>query len=207
MKLCETCGSSSRYTENGDCPRCVAKKRSYTLKKYPQVIGIAGVAGAGKDTAADYLLKHLLLHTKASFADPIKRMLMTGLNISPDYLWGSAKETTIERLGCSSRKLMQTLGTEWGRDLIHEDIWVQLMHDKVMRGAMVIIPDIRMPNEAEYIRNKGVLIHITGRSAKTRPHQTEMGLTTATGDFNIDNSKDHYHLKEQLNELIDSGFK
>ena len=42
--------------------------------RLPSLIGIAGAAGAGKDTVANHLVQHYG-YTVYKFADPLKRML------------------------------------------------------------------------------------------------------------------------------------
>ena len=132
-----------------------------------KVIGIAGPAGCGKDTAADFLLERLPHgYRKLSFADPIKEMARVGLNLSHDQVYGDKKDIVDMRYGCTPRKIMQTLGTEWGREKIHPDVWVKTMKSlHVLPGyGELVIPDVRFENEANFIREHGKLIHIVGRN-------------------------------------------
>ena len=92
------------------------------------LIALTGLAGSGKTTAADYLVK---AHGFAciSFAGPIKSMLrtlgLTALEDIEEVFEGEGKEKPNRLLcGKSPRFAMQTLGTEWGRDLIGPDLWV-----------------------------------------------------------------------------------
>ena len=91
-----------------------------------KLIGITGPAQCGKDTVADYLIERLG-YAKASFADPLKKMLEAGLGLNAAQLYGPDKEAIAPRYGCSPRHIMQTLGTEWGRERVHPDIWVRAM--------------------------------------------------------------------------------
>lgn len=51
------------------------------------IIGISGLAGSGKDTCADFLVRdHNFV--KVSFADPMKRICMDVYGFSFDQLWG-----------------------------------------------------------------------------------------------------------------------
>lgn len=54
------------------------------------IIGISGLAGSGKDTAADYLVKHRS-YVKVSLADPLKRYCMNAFAFSKEQLWGPSK--------------------------------------------------------------------------------------------------------------------
>ena len=83
-----------------------------------RLIGIAGKARSGKDTAASYLLNKLGGDwSAASFADPMKTMLNAiGVDTSDE-----AKDLPSNQYGVSTRHMLQTLGTEWGRNIIADD--------------------------------------------------------------------------------------
>lgn len=51
------------------------------------IIGILGVAGAGKDTAADFLVRDHGF-TKVALADPLKRLARDVFAFTDDQLWG-----------------------------------------------------------------------------------------------------------------------
>lgn len=173
-----------------------------------QVIGIAGHAQVGKDTAADYIKGKIPEYQKCSFADPIKAMLKVGLGLSDAQLYGSEKEAVDERYGCSTRHLMQTLGTEWGRSMIDHNIWVQAMIAHLERtGTETIIPDVRFESEAEMIRSQGILIHVRGIPKIGSDHASEQGVLIEHGDIVIKNdaSIDEYYLK--LEKLVRKHLK
>ncbi len=118
------------------------------------LVGICGLAGSGKDTLAEMLAEELGLQ-HYSFAEPIKRMLYAGLGISKN----TNKDEIIQKFGITYRKLLQTLGTEWGRDLIHLDIWIILARNR-LASTKAIISDVRFTNEASWIRDQGYLVHL-----------------------------------------------
>lgn len=146
--------------------------------KFYKVIGIAGPAQCGKDTAANHIINTTNQYVKASFAGPLKEMLAIGLNLTHSQLYGDDKETVDVRYGCTARHMMQTLGTEWGRDLIAQDIWVNAMRERVKSAPYsLIIPDVRFESEADFIREHGLLIHIQGRGRVIpADHQSEIGV-------------------------------
>lgn len=163
-----------------------------------RLIGIAGKARSGKDTAAAYLVaQHGLI--KYSFADPMKDGLKTMFGLTDEHMNGSLKETEITWLGVSPRRLMQTLGTEWGREIIRPDLWVMLAQrqwDRVkwptedtFHGGM-IVPDIRFEEEAEFIRrNGGLVIHLFRDELETvEAHKSEAGVRFMDGDWLIENN-------------------
>lgn len=64
---------------------------------------------------------------------------------------GDLKEVETEYLaGRTPRYAMQTLGTEWGRDLIGADFWVGTAMKRA-RGHKTVITDVRFPNEMEAV--------------------------------------------------------
>ena len=159
------------------------------------VVGLTGAAGAGKDTFAKRLKQHLGMHASVSifsFADPLRAMLN---ELTHDFKYLERRdnretETLWGMEGASYRQLMQTLGTEWGRNLIHEQLWVRHMSRRISHRAhmwetggreysvVVIIPDVRFANEAEFIKNTdgGQIIHIdrpTKWWVKVRDHISE----------------------------------
>jgi len=166
-----------------------------------RVIGIAGPARSGKDTAADYLIEQHPQYHKASFADPIKDMLRVGLGLTDEQLYGDQKEIVDERYGCSPRHIMQTLGTEWGRTYICDDLWVRTMRARI-ELAPVIIPDIRFENEAAFVREHGVLLHVTGRARTIDSgHQSEWLIEPVGDDIIVTNDSTLEAFHKQLEVL------
>lgn len=170
------------------------------------LIGITGPAGCGKDTAADFILERLPHgYRKLSFAGPIKEMARTGLCLDTDQLYGESKDKIDPRYGVTPRRIMQTLGTEWGREHVHPDVWVKAMdaiHNTPGYDELVI-PDVRFENEANYIRNNnGVLIHVNGRAANIELHMSEGGVAVQRVDLVVQNTGDLNVFYARLIELI-----
>lgn len=172
-------------------------------------IGITGAARSGKDTLAT-LLNSSDTYKIHRFADPLKRMLEVGLGIPYDTWEDSiAKETPLELIGRSPRYLAQTLGTEWGRELVHESLWVLVAelerqkHERAGRG--MIFPDVRFDNEAEYVRglDNGIVIRVVRsdelRDAVGNPgHASEAGISDELIDVTLYNNG-------TFDELLDSA--
>lgn len=158
-----------------------------------RLIGIAGVAGSGKDTVADFLKAHYNFKSVA-FADPIRAGMKAITGLIDEYFQHPSKEVVLEIFGKSPRQMMQTLGTEWGRDSVNEDLWLILASIKVKayhdEGYHVAITDVRFANEAAYIRNNGGCIwHIKRGGAGTKHlHASEAGVAFAQGDEVINNN-------------------
>ena len=118
------------------------------------LIGFAGPARSGKTYMANRVKEHIEpgRSTIVSFADPIKDML--SVLIGSDAKDDSIKELPHKDL-CNQtiRKAMQTLGTEWGRNLIGQNIWINALEKRVKStdASVVLIPDVRFDSEAEMI--------------------------------------------------------
>ena len=174
------------------------------------LIGLAGKARTGKDTAARYLAAHLSLISYA-FADPLKQALADMFHLTVAQLEGAEKEQPLPWLGKAPRELMQLLGTEWGRDLVHPQLWLLLAeqnlhrlaeHNQAMQG--VVIRDVRFNNEADWVRSKGgVILHITrADAAAVTMHPSESGVTHRPGDLSLANDGTLYQLYDELESLI-----
>jgi hypothetical protein len=149
-----------------------------------KLIAFAGPAGAGKSTAADALVE--IGFKRVKFAAILKDMLRalyrgTGLDELEieRRIEGDLKEQRDPLLGGRSpRHAMITLGTEWGRDLIHPELWVRTWQARVRleleRGNPVVCDDLRFPNECAAVRELGGrVVKIEGRSLGIAAHPSE----------------------------------
>lgn len=185
------------------------------MNQYKQIIvGFAGAAGCGKDTAANYLLqlyKQRFPDAPAqiiSFAGPLKAGLAAmGL---PEPADRALKEQIIEGFGFSWRDAAQTLGTEWGRTL-DSQLWVKLAMQKVTEQGLTIFSDVRFVNEAVTIHEKlGTIIRLTNRKIllpdHLANHKSEEALSDTWCHYSINNSGGldflHSNLKLILEELL-----
>lgn len=145
----------------------------------PTLIGLIGRKGSGKDTAAAVLLARGYQNVK--FAGALKDMLRHLLayqGVDGDtierMIEGDLKEVPTPFLGGQEpRFAMQTLGTEWGRKLIAEDLWVT---SAIARsdGRRSVITDVRFPNERDAILEAGgVCFGITADWIKPTPGEHE----------------------------------
>lgn len=159
-----------------------------------RIIGLCGKAGAGKDTAADYMVaRHGFI--KYSMAQPIKAMLNAAFFGWTPEQWNDRawKEAHQDLLGSSPRIMAQTLGTEWGRETINPDLWVRVAseHVRYLRHAAqredlplykgVVIADIRFVNEATWINSyeRGMVLRVDRPASMmglVSEHKSEAGL-------------------------------
>ncbi len=166
------------------------------------IVGITGVAGSGKDTAADYLVSKYGF-TKVSFAAILKNMLsVAGL---PEPSNRDDKEKNAEGFNFTWREAAQTLGTEWGRSL-DENIWVKLTMASLEEGKNYVFSDVRFDNEAKAIIYKnGVNVQMNGRSVdlgQNSVHASEKGVDEDWITYHVGNSGDIERLYKQMDMIV-----
>lgn len=168
----------------------------------PNIIGISGLARCGKSTAAAYIAEHFG-YVDLAFADRLKAGLEAMFHIDSEYL--NSKEDVIPWIGASYRKLMQTLGTEWGRETIGENLWVLQMIRTIDameagdRAEGYVISDVRFGNEAGWIRQVGTLLHIQrDHDIEVRAHKSECGIEPIEGEWIIYNNGNLLDLYGQI---------
>jgi hypothetical protein len=147
--------------------------------KTPQLIGLTGPAGAGKDTVAQCLQAVAGFHITA-FADPLREEVAHAFAIPVEFLTArEAKEYPISAMAicrCSDagfrlamagqlsmaprspRQIMQWWGTEYRRA---QDVtwWTKRTNHRIemasLHGDPLAITDVRFPDEADLIRRHG----------------------------------------------------
>jgi hypothetical protein len=169
-----------------------------------RIIGLTGPAGAGKDLAASMVPGSC----RVAFADPIYQGLSTMLGIPEAELRDrSAKERPIVGLGASPRQLLQTLGTEWGRQMIRDDIWLRVAWwrwEQLAAGgiSLIVVPDVRFANEAQLIRSNGGEVWMVHRPGvePVAAHCSEDGIPLGLIDRLIVNDGTVDQLRERVVE-------
>lgn len=157
-----------------------------------RIIGISGRAGHGKDTCASFLPSTFV---RLAFADPLKDGVAVMFGFTHEQVRGSLKEQIDPRYGVSPRQCMQWLGTEFGRKLIADNVWVRVMRSRLddakARGTPgAIITDVRFPNEADAIREWGGEVWRVVRTPAppaVNPHPSETALDGYAFDRVVEN--------------------
>ena len=142
-----------------------------------KIIGFAGKAGSGKDTAG-YILQHALEArgykvAVLSFADKLKdaAALLLGwdrelLQNDVEYKEGrtlpdGSIDPACDLLNLPSRRdFLQRFGTEAMRNNIDENFWIRVLQLAIINGEYSdydfgIVTDMRFINEIEFVRNNG----------------------------------------------------
>lgn len=144
------------------------------------IIGITGLARAGKDTSANVLVKEFG-YTRVSFADGVRSM---ALAIDP-LLFGNVRLSSLVRTSGweeaktvpEVRRLLQVIGTEGVRDHIGDDSWVRAAKLKIDATlGPVVISDVRFPNEAQSVKSwGGYMIRVERFNEDGSPYDNGLG--------------------------------
>lgn len=180
-----------------------------------RIIGLCGAAGAGKGTVAEALVDRCGL-VEMAFADRIYTAIanITGYSVL-ELKDREFKERPVEWLGGKSpRHLLQTLGTEWGRDTISASLWVDatMRHIDHLRDCVttgIVLTDVRFDNEAEAIRARGGVVWEVRRpgaaclDAEAAAHESERGVSRRLVDLTIINDT----TRQALGDAAEAAFR
>ena len=116
------------------------------------------------------------------------------------------------------RLLLQLIGTDCGRNIIHPNIWINSTmnsYDYIQKwinvGSKAILPnwiitDVRFPNEADAIKQReGINIRLQrggDSDIDTKQHESETDLDNYEFDYIIDNNGTIEALIEQVREIL-----
>ena len=144
------------------------------------LIGLMGVSKAGKTTSANYLVSNHGF-VESSFASSLKRACKELFMLTDDQVNGSqeSKETPDPRwFGCTPRVMLQFVGTDLLRNQLDaimpglgKDIFVhsfKLWYQEQVRlnpNILVVMSDLRFPNEIEVVQSLGGFIVKIERSS------------------------------------------
>lgn len=175
----------------------------------PKLIGITGKARSGKDTAGKFLIDTYEYY-RFAFADPLKKACAEMFGIPLNHFYDDdLKELVNPFWGISPRVMAQKLGTDCGREIFFDDIWIRRAEMELKNHKYVVITDVRFENEAEFIRsNGGVLIHIQRDGAQqVNAHKSENGVAVADTDYTVFNNWSIDKLYESIDVVLDDATK
>lgn len=138
------------------------------------LIGLHGYARSGKDTYGAHLIAQGYAHY--SFASPIRQAASKMFGIPVEQFEGTNpnRDQVDPFWGISLREMLQRIGTEGGRDVFGQDLWVKRAKaeweqvkqrptgwsDEAIAGFEIptkglVITDVRFENEADWIASEG----------------------------------------------------
>ncbi len=167
------------------------------------VIGFAGKARSGKDTAGKYLVDQYQF-LRYSFAQPLKDATKIMFHLTDKQI--ENKEKPAEPWGRSPRELYQKVGTDIARN-IDVNVWVKGadIFKKDNPGRSIVITDVRFSNEAFWIREQGgVVIFLESKTRGIQEHtghSSENGLSGKDVDLIIENDGTIEALHEKLEAM------
>lgn len=129
------------------------------------IIGLSGYAQSGKDTIGSFLVKEHGF-TRFAFADALKEVVYRLNPVAVQQADGVSEMPLrvahlVDSLGWEEakkepevRRLLQVMGTEAGRQVLGENIWVDTVLNQV-GDQDAVITDCRFPNEAQAVKDRG----------------------------------------------------
>ena len=173
-----------------------------------RIVGLVGAAGCGKSTVADILTA--FSYSRLKFSQPLKDMLKS-IGLTNEHTEGKLKEVPCDLLsGRTPRHAMQTLGTEWARDMMDKDFWLNIWKSKVLdaRNGIylfdnVVAEDCRFKNEAALIKSLGGELWVIKRPGyELNGHSSETEMGEIKGDYTIHNHGNEADLKMMIYGLL-----
>jgi hypothetical protein len=155
------------------------------------LIGLSGKAGSGKDEVYR-IIKDItdVNYENKKFAHKLKLMVTLILGCSMKDLENRefknkdlGDEWANEERRMTPRLLLQLLGTECGREILHSNIWVNALfadykEDNSSNYPNWVVTDCRFPNEAKAIQERGGIVIRINRPGfeDTGDHESETAL-------------------------------
>ena len=185
------------------------------------IIGFGGEAGHGKTTCANiaeaWFLENGYSVKVISFADKLKEVCKIMFRLSDkDLNTQIGKSTYRYNLRTTPREIMQKFGTEVCREGIirhlptfsegGRTIWTWNVERDILESTVdvILIPDVRFPDELEMLRNFGCIFINVIRSQQVdtdkQKHSSETGLPDA--DYVIMNDGSMTELEEKITSLL-----
>lgn len=179
------------------------------------ILAFNGAMGSGKSTAIERLIEiHEGRVVNVKFAQPLYDMQEMIYRRIQDV--HQRPESFIK-----DRKLLQWLGTEWGRG-INENLWVRLWKKRVedvhfgMKNALIVCDDVRFDNEAQVIKDLGgKVVHIFCTRTAQRidvkagiaNHSSEAGIDEKLIDMMVVNDGTVPEFRDNITKIYQSfGF-
>lgn len=177
------------------------------------IVGLIGRKQSGKTTVSQMI--NLALDKKARIvpmAEPLKLML-SAAGVPMWALHGTEKEknTPLDMLcGKTGRQAMQTLGTEWGRDIVGMSLWTNIWKERVkflMEDGVehIICDDIRRYDEATTVDGLGGYTIMVTRAGDEQvdQHASERYIEQLPFHYKIENDGTMEDLKIKVAKIME----
>lgn len=163
------------------------------------IIGIAGRKRSGKDTVASLIVNEFGFVNYA-LSTPIKFMLQSIGFYEPD----NKEEIIAPALPVSYRHLVQTLGTDWGRNLIDKGFWLFYLEALSIKVNKIVVSDVRFQNEVDWIIDRGgFVIELHRDTGLVDPHESE--LVELQNTIVIDNNGTYEELYNHVRSIVNQN--
>ena len=186
----------------------------------PLIIQISGKKRAGKDTLAQFLRNAYQDQGKSvelmSFAEPLKDIAATILDVTPDQLDTFKNEPELYKLTTVNqnnlvtvtnyRSVLQLLGSEAMKKWFGPNVWVELLKHRINQSQadVIIIPDWRFKSET---LRSSIKLRVLTHIKSTDTHISEIDLDNYS-DFNYYIDNIDYKLSQSVvSELVSTLFK
>ena len=163
------------------------------------IVGLHGYAQSGKDALAKVLIEEFGFR-RVAFADTLREAVyrLNPIVEHSDETGPVRVQEIVNRAGWEEakvlypevRRLLQVIGTEVGRELIHEDIWVSIAMSKIKNNEDIVITDVRYLNEVQAIQDAyGILVKINRPGVgPVNDHVSDAGLPDDMFNFILNNN-------------------
>lgn len=187
------------------------KLKAYVKNGDIKILGITGKMFSGKDTVAEFIHFAFRNSRITSFAYPMKQMMIDYFGFTHDDLYTvEGKKRYNEFWGMTNRDALQKIGTECFRNNFHIDTWLKTMEVNIIHDPtkLIIIPDVRFPNEAELIKALGgsilkIVRDDVSRDPNQIAHASESLIDQIPHDMLLVNDKDRTSLFETTLWLLE----
>lgn len=199
------------------------------------VIGLSGYARSGKDAVAKILVEEHG-YIRVSWGDKLREAVyalnpivgatsqhgvedladewgfvsgaMRYADVIDEIGYEAAKDHQI--YGPEVRRTLQRMGTEAGRNVLGENVWVDALVNTMEAGKRYVIPDTRFPNEALAIteRMAGEVWRVNRPGfAPANSHPSETALDGWQFNANVNNDGTLDDLRLTVHHLIEQDWR
>ena len=123
-------------------------------------IGLVGQRNAGKTQVADRLVEKFGFEM-LGFSDPIYEIVKVFGFTDQQIQNKKFRELPLDLLGGKSLyEFMVAIGDQFGRNMVQEDLWADLLFSRVKtaKSDRIVVQNVRYPNEFEKCRARGAIM-------------------------------------------------